>query len=147
MSLSPNGEGKDHSSWPWRLVLLVRNNIWVRIPIVFGLAAYIGTGMLKLSEVVPGYVVVLLVYVLGLLGWGLLIGFPIGRKKDLMKVWVFFALLWASACCFLFAEGLRQNHENSWGTWSVIGWGLAVLAIIVFRVLFPRESSKNHNGE
>ncbi len=136
------------SSLLGRSLLIFRDSACVRIPIVLVLAGIVGGIMLKLSEFIPGYLAVLLFFLLGLVGWKFVIGLPIGQKKGLMKVWVFFALLWGSALCLIYAEGLHQHHDSSSLAWSVLGWVLGISAFVVVYVFFPspRKTSKKRDG-
>ncbi len=137
------------SSLLGRALLIFRDSACVRIPIVLVLAGIIGGIMLKLSEFIPGYLAVLLFFLLGLIGWGFVIGLPVGQKKGLMKVWVFFALLWGSALCLIYAEGLYQHHDSSSLVWSVLGWVLGISAFVVLYVFFPspRKTSRKGDGQ
>src|SRR5437870_10570542 len=136
-----NSQDEDRSSLLGRAALLFRDNACIRIPIVLVFIGIIGGVMLLLSAFVPAYAAVALVYLLGLLGWGFLIGFP--RKEDIAKrgstfvrLWVFFAFLWASALCLMYADALRQGHDSASTIWTLIGFGLAVPAVIVGRVFY-----------
>src|SRR5438477_6241577 len=109
-----NSQDEYPSSLLGRAALLFRDNACIRVPIVLVFIGVIGAVMLLLSAFGPAYVAVALVYLLGLLGWGLLIGFP--RKEDIAKrgsmfvrLWVFSDLLSASALCLIYADALRQG--------------------------------------
>ncbi len=136
-----------HSSWLWRLILLLRDSTCVRLPVVLILAAVIGGIMLKLSTFMPGYLAILLFFLLGLVGWGFVIGFPIGQKKNLMKVWVWFALAWGGALCLIYAQGLHQRHDDSSLVWSVLGWVLGISAFVVLYVFFPNPRKAHRNSD
>jgi hypothetical protein len=152
MSETPrNTQDEDRSSLGLRLALLFRDSAWIRIPLVLISGGIIEAVMLFLSSFVPGYIVVLLVYVLGLLGWGLLIGFPSkGPTKksssEFVRLWVFFALIWAGALCLIYAEGLRQGHDSASTNWYLIGVSLGSAGVIVGRKYYSWKWSKKRGG-
>jgi hypothetical protein len=111
------------------------------------LAGIIGAIMFKLSGFMPGYLVVLLFFLLGLVGLGFLIGLPVGRKKGLMKVWIFHALISGSALCLIYAQALHQHQDGSSVAWSVLGWVLGISAFIVLFVSFPDPRKKSKDSE
>ncbi len=66
--LATEEEDLRRSSLLGRALFIIHDNIWVRLPIVLVLAGIIGGIMLKVTEFMPGYLAVLLFFLLGLVG-------------------------------------------------------------------------------
>lgn len=142
-----DSQGEKQSSSVWRAFILLGNSwcgSWC-VGRLIGLVVIVVAGgiIFGLSRFVPYYIALLLTYFLGLLGWGLLIGFPSRLKEgeDVVKVWAFFALFWAAMLCGIYAEGLDQRHDSSWILWAALTWVLLISSFIVLYVSLPRKGS------
>jgi hypothetical protein len=120
-------------SLPERILLLISNSAWIRMPIAWALALVLAVGasylILVPTAFLPDYIALPLTFALGMILWGLLIGFP-KNKKATKRFWTFSALIWGGAVCLVYADALRQFHHILTG-WYWIGVGLQLLAAIL----------------
>src|SRR2546425_985641 len=109
-----SNQEQSRPSLPERILLLISNNAWIRVPITWAFALALGVGVVYLILVptafLPDYIAPPLVFALGMILWGLLIGFP-KNKKATKRFLTFSALIWGSGVCLVYADALRQFYH------------------------------------
>ncbi len=126
-----------------RLLLLLYGSACIRMLIAVVVGSVIGGVTLLLTKYLPDYVAIALMYSLGVAGWAFLVRLP---KKGTIKLWVFFALGWASVVSLTYSQQWKYQHNNQLNAWSWIGMGLGAITAIVGGIFyFTNEDRKGKN--
>jgi hypothetical protein len=129
-----------------KLLAYVNKHKWLGFVFGFVIAGLIlillDSFMFFLSTFLADYLVVGLLFLLGLLGVLRLLGNP---AKIPPKEWLVLVLLWAGALIILYGHGLKERNVESarWGPWSLIGVLLFNLPIAMWAINALLEKRKS----
>lgn len=128
----PEGEEEqDRPSAANRSLAWTSNNPCIRAPLRWAGGLVFGSVLIYLVlipvQFLPDYIALPFTFALGMVLWGLLLGFRLKvTPKQKRRFWSMSALLWGGGVCLVYAESLRQRYHVLVG-WYWLGLGLQVI--------------------
>lgn len=116
-----------------KVLKYINEHWWSRLLSIIVGVDVLGSSMLFLSNIVADYVAIGITYVVVMIAMTLQLGSP---KRESILGWAFYALVWASVLCMIYAAAISLSRSLQSDQWFWIGLGFAGLLVTLVATLY-----------